>query len=566
MRLFGKKDKGSENIFSGYDPNDQLRPRINKGDFFRMSGFDFGWLLLQPISIAGSREEEPALAKRFSPGQKALYFWWYLDAQVTNGGFVQFYYNGYDIYVPAIIEGLEYIGDKKMASLVKSAHKIYLDNKEMIEDAREKDLFGSDLYDRLDKLGKLDEKYYSMNGQTMACIETYARRNPYEFCVDEDGAGFKSDYTGKCITTFGNGNIREEFELINGVVHGEFRTYFETGGLQSLNTYASGEQVGLQQEWYANGNPKSKIVIDPVTRAQRKESYYENGQICKLENLDANGHNRGEYKEWYDNGQLSEQSTYTGEITRTGPWLKFWRDGSRQLEAEFADGDVLIKNYWNENGEQLLKDGTGLYINEYSLFEGNLERTEQEYRNYKRHGKQWSYTNGRLTLYQEMEDGLEHGITRSYYDNGAIERETVYEHGVKVSESAFDKFQEPVVVTTIVCEMEDRMLTNRKLETADTYPVVKNEKELAHAFTADLSLFEGYPQDYELTCNHFLTIDKHGAIRSIDFLGASNGRILKEVQESIEKLQFEPATRNGEPVDSYVIATYVFRLGESAGT
>jgi uncharacterized protein YwqG len=38
-------------------------------------------------------------SKRLSPGQKALFFIWYLDAEVTNGGFIQFYWNGkgYDL-------------------------------------------------------------------------------------------------------------------------------------------------------------------------------------------------------------------------------------------------------------------------------------------------------------------------------------------------------------------------------------------------------------------------------------------------------------------------------------
>ena len=150
------------NIFSGYEPDNQIRPKINKGDFFRLTGFELGWLLLEPITRVQSGEKEPELVKRLSPGQKALYFWWYLDGQVTNGGFVQFYYNGYDVYVPAIVEGLEYIGDKKMASLMKLAHKVYLDNKKLVDTARKQDVFGGDLYDQLDGLSDLDDKYYEI--------------------------------------------------------------------------------------------------------------------------------------------------------------------------------------------------------------------------------------------------------------------------------------------------------------------------------------------------------------------------------------------------------------------
>ena len=84
----------------------------------------------------------------------------------------------------------------------------------------------------------------------------------------------------------------------------------------------------------------------------------------------------------------------------------------------------MIHDFWNEHGEHLLIAGTGLYINEYSYSEGVIGREEQEYKNYKRDGKQHSYRNGELTLYQEMKDGKEDGITRSYYNNGNVQRET----------------------------------------------------------------------------------------------------------------------------------------------
>ena len=81
----------------------------------------------------------------------------------------------------------------------------------------------------------------------------------------------------------------------------------------------------------------------------------------------------------------------------------------------------------------MLKNGTGVYIYEYSMFEGKVDRNEQEYKDYKRHGKQYTYTNDILTLYQEMENGKEHGITRSFDDEGNLQYETLYEYGKEIS-------------------------------------------------------------------------------------------------------------------------------------
>lgn len=70
-----------------------------------------------------------------------------------------------------------------------------------------------------------------------------------------------------------------------------------------------------------------------------------------------------------------------------------------------------------------------MYITENTYWEGFTQRNEQEYLNYKRHGKQFTYTNGKLSLYQEMLDGQEHGLTISYDEDENILEETIYENG-----------------------------------------------------------------------------------------------------------------------------------------
>jgi len=433
MDLFNQKSPIQFNAqFTEFDKNNHLRPKIHKSDFFRLTGFDFGWLLLEPINIANSREQEPELSKRFSPGQKALYFWWYLDAAVANGGFVQFYYNGCEVYIPAIIAGLELVGDKRMVMLVKAAHDVYLKNKDLMDKARQRDLFGSDLYDRLKEFEEFDSQYIKIHAQTMDCIEKYARLHPAEFCVDENGKEFKVNFTGKCITHYNKGTIKEEFKLVRGAIQGEFKTYYPTGQIYTLNTYESGVQMGEQKEWYENGNLKSNIIIDQDNKQKHKEYYFENGKISKLENTDSNDERKGEYKEWYQNGQLKEVATFISNNERNGRWLMFWEKGNKKLEAEIRKGIVYYNNYWNEQGEQLLKNGTGLYINEFQIPTTagiSKFRYDIEYKEYKRNGWSKSYCDGILTMEQEFKDGLENGIMRSYDSHGKLKEEKIFENG-----------------------------------------------------------------------------------------------------------------------------------------
>lgn len=170
------------NYWDKENPSNQLRPELSKTQFDTLKSWDLGWFLLEPINIAKDVDDEVELARRFSTGQKALYFFWFLDAEVTNGGFIQFYWNGRDMYLPPIIEGLKLIGDKELLDLVDKVDKEFEVNKKKFEDQREKDDW-EPLYDNLKKFDEYDSIYYEIHDKTMTLIEKYAREHPNEFGV-----------------------------------------------------------------------------------------------------------------------------------------------------------------------------------------------------------------------------------------------------------------------------------------------------------------------------------------------------------------------------------------------
>lgn len=563
FNLFGQ-NKQQDDPYSKFDKTAHYRPKLSKGDFFRLTGFDFGWFILEPISnFIKDRDGEITKGKSLSYGQKALYYWWYVDAQVTNGGFVQFYFNDYGHYVPTIIKSLEHIGDRKMADLIQRADNIYQKNKKLIDKAREKDLFDSDLYERLEELSKLDSEYYKLNEKTMTRLVKYIRKNPNEFCLDEEEKDFDMKYSGECKTFHKNNQVKELFNLDKGVITGTFKSFYESGKPKEVIQYLNGEQTGEREEYFENGN--KKYTVTKLTNKRQFEHYWyhENGNPKKFEHKLIDKDERiGTYKEWYENGQLAETGTYISNYERNGEWLEFHKDGKKKLEAEFKNGDFLIHNCWLESGEQTLKNGTGVYIYDYNRWAENLEHNVQEYKNYKRHGKQYTYRNGVISLYQEMENGMENGITRSYYKNGKLKEEQLYKYGEEISKKEFSMFENPFVVTEIVCEMKNEWLTNRDLETADKYPVPTNSHPISKKFTAPLSLFDGYPQDYDLSYSYFVTVDENGNVIKKDFTIADNRRITQEVEEAIQNLKFVPATKDDKKVKSYTFVKFKFRLDE----
>src|SRR5688572_20576983 len=107
FNLFGQ-DKPKHDKYWEFDQTKHFRPKLNKGEFYKLTGSDFCWFVLEPISeFIQDRKGELTKGNTLSYGQKALYYWWYVDAQVTNGGFTQFYFNDYGKYVPTIIKGLK---------------------------------------------------------------------------------------------------------------------------------------------------------------------------------------------------------------------------------------------------------------------------------------------------------------------------------------------------------------------------------------------------------------------------------------------------------------------------
>lgn len=172
--------KNSTELYKTFDKDNHLRPDFNKSTFDTLRSWDFGWAILELINIAKSRDDDKELSKRFSPGQKALYFFWYLDAEVTNGGFIQFYWNGYKEYLPPILDGLKLIGHQELVELITKADQEYLANKEKFDLQQLKNDW-KPLYNNLEEFEKFDEDYYKIHDKTMALIEKYARQNPSEF-------------------------------------------------------------------------------------------------------------------------------------------------------------------------------------------------------------------------------------------------------------------------------------------------------------------------------------------------------------------------------------------------
>ena len=163
-----------------FNASEHLCPSISQTDFDQMKRWDLGWLLLEPLNIAQDDKQEVELSKRFSPGQKALYFFWFIESQVSNGGFIQFYWYGYDQYLPVIIEGLELVKDTDMLALIAEAEETVMKHKKRLMDFYDALDFAS-AYEAMPEFIGLNKRFMALHDATMDKIEAFARKHPEQF-------------------------------------------------------------------------------------------------------------------------------------------------------------------------------------------------------------------------------------------------------------------------------------------------------------------------------------------------------------------------------------------------
>ncbi|PXV63818.1 uncharacterized protein DUF4375 [Dysgonomonas alginatilytica] len=123
------------------------------------------------------------VVKGLSKGQQAIYSIWWVEAEVNNGGFNQFYFNSSGKFAEMAIDGFKVIGANKFADLMIEANKIYNENKEILEgfDDGTVESFSKSYEDN--PLDNMDQKFYEIyNEENLSELRiTYIRKNYTEF-------------------------------------------------------------------------------------------------------------------------------------------------------------------------------------------------------------------------------------------------------------------------------------------------------------------------------------------------------------------------------------------------
>lgn len=132
-------------------------------------------------SLPNDPQQELASVLSLPKPQQAVYMIWWLEAEVNNGGFNQYYYNSSGQFAKYIPEALKLIGANQFATLTQAANSVYEREKEHITKDQDGTTEGfSKSYDN-NPLEKFDEQYYALKEPLMELQIAFIRKNKEAF-------------------------------------------------------------------------------------------------------------------------------------------------------------------------------------------------------------------------------------------------------------------------------------------------------------------------------------------------------------------------------------------------
>jgi hypothetical protein len=100
--------------------------------------------------------------KKLTKGQQAFFSTWILEGEINNGGFNQFYFNSSGQYAEMAEIGLKTIRADKFSELTSKANKIYIENKERLEEFDDGTMESFSESYKDNPLNDLDTEFYEL--------------------------------------------------------------------------------------------------------------------------------------------------------------------------------------------------------------------------------------------------------------------------------------------------------------------------------------------------------------------------------------------------------------------
>lgn len=235
----------------------------------------------------------------------------------------------------------------------------------------------------------------------------------------EEGKYLENRKTGIWTEYFCNGNMKNKLTFVNGRPDGYAIMYNESGKISEEGNWKANRWVGNYKLYYENGQVQHEFVFNAAGKRDGPQKYYyDNGQVAVEGNF-ANGKESGIIKEYYETGDPKAEKNFA--------------DGNVDLASikEFAPKKPIVKksDVPAENAPKVLvaKDEKP---NEAVASKGPM------------------ILNGPATLYNKNKQITKDGIFKDnrlmdgkayiYDENGILSRIAVYKNGVYAGDTQIE--------------------------------------------------------------------------------------------------------------------------------
>jgi len=219
-----------------------------------------------------------------------------------------------------------------------------------------------------------------------------------------------------------------EENFVNDIKQGPTQTFYADGKIKKSVPFENGLENGMAREFAPDGTVitlieyKRGFVVDRenINRTDKNgqkqgrwKFFYADGKV-KTEGVYRNGKRNGYFKEYDENGMLTDVAKYVDDV--------------RQEEApELTKLDVRTDYY---------PDGKVKTVGSYK---GNVpEGIRREYNEQGNVVAAYTYRNGKVVAEGVVDDeGIRDGAWREYFDNGQLRAEGVYRNGHRIGKWKF---------------------------------------------------------------------------------------------------------------------------------
>lgn len=230
-----------------------------------------------------------------------------------------------------------------------------------------------------------------------------------------------------------SGHIQILAEVKNRQLDGDFEDFYSNGNKKSKGVIKDEKKEGVWVGWYENGQLAVETTFqNDLDHGVRKE-WYPNGNIKLIQEY-STGIQCGLSKSWYENGQLMSVQNYKQGL-KDGLREEWYENGLRRLKIDFVEGKVTgLYEFWYENGTKWLKFAAinNIYNGEYQQWnrEGQMI-SKSLYVNGKKEGlhEEW-YDNGQVKIRGNFKYDLLNGTYSDWYENGQVKVKTTYKDGL----------------------------------------------------------------------------------------------------------------------------------------